>query len=198
MARLSHEERRRRIVLGAMEAFARSGFRGTRSRDLARAAGVSEALLFKHFPDKRAIQTAIIEERIRQRGGRFIPNELREASPEKVLKELASRILANSRRDPGFMRLLYFAGLESEPLGPMFFRRRVSRSVDELADLVRLWIRRGKVRKSVDPRGFAWSFVGCVSQLAVVRELFGVTRVSSRRGDPAALVADLFLRGIRA
>src|SRR5579883_2902280 len=162
MVRLSHEERRRRIVLGAMEAFARSGFRGTRSRDLARAAGVSEALLFKHFPDKRAIQTAIIEERIRQRGGRFIPDELRDAPPEKVLRALASRILANARRDPGFMRLLYFAGLESEPLGPMFFRRRVSRSVDELADLARFWIRRGKVRRSIDPRGFAWSFLGCI------------------------------------
>ncbi|MBV8881524.1 MAG: helix-turn-helix transcriptional regulator, partial [Planctomycetaceae bacterium] len=76
MKHLTHEERRKRIVRGAMEAFARSGFRGTRSRDLAKAAGVSEALIFKHFPNKRAIQKAIIEERIRQTG-EFLSPEIR-------------------------------------------------------------------------------------------------------------------------
>ena len=41
MKHLTFEERRKRIVRGAMEAFAKSGFKGTRSRDLAAAAGVS-------------------------------------------------------------------------------------------------------------------------------------------------------------
>ena len=68
MKHLPHEERRKRIVRGAMAAFARTGFKGTRSRDLADAAGVSEALIFKHFPNKRALQKAIIEERLRQTG----------------------------------------------------------------------------------------------------------------------------------
>ncbi len=197
MKRLTHEERRRRIVLGAMKAFARSGFRGTRSRDLAAAAGVSEALLFKHFPSLRAIQRAIIEERIRQRG-RFLSDELRRAPLERALEEIASQILRTSERDPTFLRLLYFAGLEAQPLAPMFFRRRVSRNIDELAGLVRLWIRRGWVRKSVDPRTFAFSFTGCVFQLAVIRNLFGVKRATGRRGDLAVLVTDLFLRGIRS
>src|SRR5579864_1453314 len=98
MARLSHEERRRRIVLGAMDAFARSGFRGTRSRDLAKAAGVSEALIFKHFPNKRAIQKAIIEERIRQTG-QFLSPELKQAPLDEALEEIASRILQVSERD---------------------------------------------------------------------------------------------------
>lgn len=196
MSRLSHEERRKRIVRGAMEAFARSGFRGTRSRDLAKAAGVSEALVFKHFPSMRALQKAIIEERIRQRG-RLITEELRPLPPERALEEIASRILETSDRDPSFMRLLYFAGLEAEPLAPMFFRRRVSRNIDEFAGLVRRWIRRGWVRRSVDPRAFAWSFVGCAFQLVVIRTLFGVRRVSGRRGRLAVQLADLFLRGIR-
>ena len=196
MKRLSREERRRRIVLGAMKAFAKSGFRGTRSRDLAAAAGVSEALLFKHFPSKREIQKAIIEERIRQRG-RFLTEDLRTASLARALEEIASRVLEASDRDPSFLRLLYFAGLESEPLAPMFFRRRVSRNIDEMAGLVRLWIRRGWVRRSVDPRAFAWSFMGCIFQLVVVRSLFGVKRLSGRRGALAVQVADLFLRGLR-
>src|SRR6185503_15717740 len=119
MKHLTFEERRKRIVRGAMEAFAKSGFKGTRSRDLAAAAGVSEALIFKHFPNKRAIQKAIIEERIRQTGV-FLPPELQALPLKEALTAIASRIMEVSERDPQFMRLLYFAGLEGEPLAPMF------------------------------------------------------------------------------
>ena len=197
MKHLTSEERRKRIVRGAMEAFARSGFKGTRSRDLAAAAGVSEALIYKHFPNKRAIQKAIIEERIRQTG-EFLSPELRRAPLEKALPAMAARILQLSERDPHFMRLLYFAGLEGEPLAPMFFKRRVSSTVGEVADLYRLWARRGWVRKSVDPLLFAWSFMGCVYQLAAARHIFGVRRVSIRSGDVATMVAAIFLQGVRS
>lgn len=197
MKHLTHEERRKRIVHAAMQAFARSGFRGTRSRDLAKAAGVSEALIFKHFPNKRAIQKAIIEERIRQTGV-FISPELRELPLEEALAAIATRVFRASERDPSFMRLLYFAGLESEPLAPMFFKRRVSGNIAEVAGLFRLWARRGWVRKSIDAQLFAWSFMCCVGQLVAVRHIFGVKRMSDRPGDLAARVAEIFFRGIRA
>jgi AcrR family transcriptional regulator len=197
MKHLPHEERRKRIVRGAMEAFARSGFKGTRSRDLAAAAGVSEALIFKHFPHKRAIQKAIIEERIRQTGA-FLPPELKKAPLEKALAAIASRILEVSERDPHFMRLLYFAGLEGEPLAPMFFRRRVAGSIGEVAGLFRLWARRGWVRKSIDARLFAWTFMCCVFQLVAARHIFGVRRMQDRRGPLAEGVAAIFLRGVKA
>jgi AcrR family transcriptional regulator len=197
MKHLTHEERRKRIVRGAMEAFARSGFKGTRSRDLAEAAGVSEALIFKHFPNKRAIQKAIIEERIRQTGD-FLSPQLKEAPLEKALAAIAARVFEVSERDPHFMRLLYFAGLEGEPLAPMFFRRRVAGSIGEVAGLFRLWARRGWVRKSVDARLFAWSFMCCVFQLVAARSIFGVRRMSDRPGPLAEKVAALFLEGVRS
>jgi len=196
MKHLPAEERRKRIVLGAMKAFATSGFRGTRTRDLAAAAGVSEALIFKHFPNKRAIQKAIIEERIRQTG-EFLSPELKKAPLDRALPAMAARILQLSERDPHFMRLLYFAGLEGEPLAPMFFKRRVASTVGEVAALYELWVRRGWVRRSVDPLLFAWSFMGCVYQLAAARHIFGVKRVSHRAGDVASMVAAVFLQGVR-
>jgi AcrR family transcriptional regulator len=197
MKHLTSEERRKRIVLGAMEAFSRSGFKGTRSRDLAAAAGVSEALIFKHFPNKRAIQKAIIEERIRQTG-EFLSPDIKSAPLEKALVLMAGRILHLSERDPHFMRLLYFAGLEGEPLAPMFFKRRVSSTVGEVARLYRRWIRRGWVRRGIDPLLFAWSFMGCVYQLAAARNIFGVRRVTERAGNVPALVAAIFLQGVRS
>src|SRR6185436_7281614 len=196
MKHLPAAERRKRIVRGAMEAFAKSGFRGTRSRDVAKAAGVSEALIFKHFPNKRAMQKAIIEERIRQTGD-FLSAELKKAPVQEALTAIAARIFEVSERDPHFMRLLYFAGLEGEPLAPMFFRRRVSGSIDEVAKLFRLWAQRGWVRKGVDARLFAWSFMCCVFQLVAARSIFGVRKMSDRTGPLADQVATLFLQGVR-
>jgi len=52
-------ERRQAILEAVQVLFAEKGFDGTTSREMARAAGVSEALLYKHFPDKDAIYAAI-------------------------------------------------------------------------------------------------------------------------------------------
>ncbi|PYM09743.1 MAG: hypothetical protein DME18_17505 [Verrucomicrobia bacterium] len=52
--RLSAEERREAIVKAALPLFARKGFANTTTRELADAAGVSEALIYKHFPSKES------------------------------------------------------------------------------------------------------------------------------------------------
>jgi len=57
--RLDSEARRRRIVDAALPLFARKGFAGTTTKQIAEAAEVSEALLFKHFPTKAALYGAI-------------------------------------------------------------------------------------------------------------------------------------------
>lgn len=57
--RLDSEARRGRIVDAALPLFARKGFAGTTTKEIAEAAEVSEALLFKHFPTKAALYGAI-------------------------------------------------------------------------------------------------------------------------------------------
>lgn len=58
--RLSAEERRLAIVAAAKPLFARHGFAGTTTKQLARAAGVSEALVYQHFPSKAALYEEIL------------------------------------------------------------------------------------------------------------------------------------------
>ncbi len=60
--KLSGEERRAAIIKAVRRVFAEKGFHGTTTRDLAHAAGVSEALLFKHFPNKEALYAAMQHE----------------------------------------------------------------------------------------------------------------------------------------
>src|ERR1700674_945631 len=57
--KLSSEERRAAIIKAVQRVFAEKGFDGTTTRELAEEAGVSEALLFKHFPNKEALYSAM-------------------------------------------------------------------------------------------------------------------------------------------
>ena len=47
-----------------MDLFSRKGFAGTTTKEIALAAGVSEAIIFRHFATKRDLYTAIIEHNI--------------------------------------------------------------------------------------------------------------------------------------
>jgi AcrR family transcriptional regulator len=59
-SRLSSEERRAAIIKAVRRLFAEKGFHGTTTRELAEESGVSEALLFKHFPNKEALYSAML------------------------------------------------------------------------------------------------------------------------------------------
>lgn len=56
---MSGEDRREAILEAVKRVFAERGFDGTTTRELARAAGVSEALLYKHFPSKESLYAAM-------------------------------------------------------------------------------------------------------------------------------------------
>jgi AcrR family transcriptional regulator len=60
-AKLTCEERRAAIIKAVRRLFADKGFHGTTTRELAEAAEVSEALLFKHFPNKEALYLAMLQ-----------------------------------------------------------------------------------------------------------------------------------------
>jgi AcrR family transcriptional regulator len=59
--RLTAEARKEAIVEAVRDVFAEKGFDGTTTRELAKAAGVSEALLYKHFPSKESLYAAMLE-----------------------------------------------------------------------------------------------------------------------------------------
>jgi AcrR family transcriptional regulator len=59
--RMAAQDRRHAIVLAALPLFARKGFAETTTKDLAQAAGVSEPLLYRHFPSKEALYLEIQE-----------------------------------------------------------------------------------------------------------------------------------------
>jgi AcrR family transcriptional regulator len=57
---MTAKDRKRAIVEAALPLFARQGYAETTTKDLALAAGVSQPLLYKHFPGKEALYREIL------------------------------------------------------------------------------------------------------------------------------------------
>lgn len=184
------------IVRAAAHAFARTGFRGTRTRDLAREAGVSEGLVFKYFPDKKSLQKAILAERLRQTGPLITP-EISALPPREALRAIGDAIQARTSQDPDFMRLLFFSALEGEPLSGMLYRKRHSRGIGSLTRLFRSWSTQRKIAPRVDPKFAAWLFIAGIYHLMVSRHIFGVGDFTAQGGDLSAKAADIFFDGIK-
>lgn len=78
--RLSADERREQIIGAARRVFEQTGFDGARTRDLAAAAGVNEALLYRHFGSKEELFEAAVATPLEEAVSKVV--ELSGAPPE--------------------------------------------------------------------------------------------------------------------
>ena len=69
--RMRAEERRAAVLETACRTFSRGTYHGTTTAEIARAAGVSEPILYRHFPSKRDLYLACIEETWRRTRARW-------------------------------------------------------------------------------------------------------------------------------
>jgi len=188
------QERQAGLIAAAASLFAAKGFNGTTTKEIARAAGVSEALVFKHFPTKRALYTAILAEKV-------TVNELLEAVEESAKKRDDRRVftlIASFRIRPGvdptLLRLLLFSALEGHELSDIFFGKHHKVFYDHLAAYIRTRIDEGAFR-DVDPLLAARAFIGMVVHHRLLHEIFGVP-MHRPHDETVTTYVDLFLSGL--
>jgi AcrR family transcriptional regulator len=192
--RASARDRQASLIAAAASLFAAKGFNGTTTKEIAKAAGVSEALVFKYFPTKRTLYAAILAEKV-------TVNELLEAvetaahthDDHRVFTLIASyRIRPDV--DSTFLRLLLFSALEGHELSDMFFGKHHRVLYDHLATYIRARIADGAFRP-VDPLLAARAFIGMVVHHRLLHEIFGVP-MHQPYEDTVATYVDLFLTGL--
>jgi AcrR family transcriptional regulator len=197
--RFSAEDRRRQIVGVAMGLFARQGFEGTTTRQIAEQARVNEALIFRHFSRKEDLYWAVIEEKCRDNGehGESPGNCGANPSQREFFAAIADDILRRNSEDTTLSRLLLFSALERHHLSHRFFRTYVAQYYEALADHIRRGIREGSFRR-VDPLLAARGFLGMVIYHFLIQELFGGKRY--QKFDPRKVsdtLTDIWLEGMR-
>jgi AcrR family transcriptional regulator len=127
LARLPAHDRRAQILDAAFEVFAEKGFHGTRTRELAQRAGVSEALVFRHFPTKEALIRAILDRLGFEDLVPFLEQRLGAMPPRDALLALAERVLTNLRDRPHVFRVVFFGLLETPHLAAEFYQKFLAR-----------------------------------------------------------------------
>ena len=119
-ARLTMTARRQQLIDAGLRVFAEHGFRGATTRQIAAAAGVTEAVIFQHFPDKDSLYAAILEQKAGEPQAELWLSELEARSAanddEGVIRTLYTRILGQHEKDPYFLRLMVYSALEQHPL----------------------------------------------------------------------------------
>lgn len=150
---------RRRILSGALRLFSREGFHGASVRAIARAAGLTEAGIYYHFPSKRAIIEALYQER----GFPAALDQLERLPGQKPLTEqLAANALASAHlwdENADFLRVVILEVLRGDRAADAAHRQLMERWRRGILDLLSRYQARGEIPAAVDVQEAASSWV---------------------------------------
>lgn len=198
--RMRAESRRNQIVEIAAELFCQKGFRGATTKEIADHAGVSEAIIFRHFATKADLYRAIIDNKV-ETGTRRMQENLNEAASRKdddaYFGSLAFEMLEFHRKDPAFMRLLLFSALEGHDLSEIFFHSTARNVKNHIRRYIKQRIADGAFR-NIDAALAARAFIGMVINQAQVRNIFNDDDLRFSNRQMADRFVDIFLAGIRS
>jgi AcrR family transcriptional regulator len=195
---MSAEGRREQILKGAMQLFAKNGFRGTTTREIAQCLGISEALMFKYFPSKEALYRAIIQKRTDGSEEMLFPKEAIQAKDDRqVFQAIASYLIRKNREDPTFMRLVLYSALERHDLSNIFFENHAAERTRLLSRYIRQRIKE-KAFKNVPPMIAARAFIGMVIHYVLAEEIYGIKSLSRfSQKKVVDIIVDAFLNGLK-
>ena len=202
---MTGDERREQILRSAVSLFSQRGFSGTTTKEIARGAGVSEAMVFRHFATKEELYGAILHSKSCSDGIDRFPWEensvLQEALRNKddfgVFYNIAFDALKKHESDVGFMRLLFFSALEEHDLAERFFNEFVSRVYDFISDYIKARQDDGVMRE-VNPRIVVRAFLGMLIHHSLNNILWDKNRrlLNISTEEAAKNFAEIILRGV--
>ncbi len=192
-------ERRDQILREAARCFGTRGFRGTTTRDIAAAVGITEAALYRHYPSKEAIYVALLDERMAAPEVISALEPFARASDDRqVFERLALAILRSVEADPSLLRLLLYSALEGHGLARPFYEARMRRLREFLTRYITRRARDGAFRGH-DPVLAARAFVGMIVDHLIIRQVFDQRDAYPQTPERAAATyTSIFLDGMRA
>jgi len=200
-ARMAGEERRLQILAVAVSLFSNRGFRGTTTREIAQAAGVSEAMVFRHFATKEELYAAILDHKACT-GESFEPelmaaDAIKRKDDRGVFESLALGALNHHENDPEFQRLLLHSALEKHEVAQMFFDQFVRKVYEFLGGYIRERQREGAL-VDVDPAIVVRAFIGMVMHHSLNNNLWDPKRrlLNISNESAAKQFTDILLNGI--
>lgn len=205
VGRMTGDERREQILQSAVSLFSQRGFSGTTTREIARGAGVSEAMVFRHFSTKEELYGAILHskscsdglDRFPWEGNAALQEALKNKDDYGVFYNIAYDALIKHESDVGFMRLLFFSALEEHTLADRFFNEFISKVYDFISAYIKGRQDDGVMRE-VNPRIVVRSFLGMLIHHSLNNILWDKNRrlLDIPTEEAAKNFAEIILRGV--
>jgi len=156
--RLRAEERRQAVLDTACRVFAKSSYRGATTAEIAREAGITEPILYRHFGSKRDLYLACLDESWRLL--RELAEEAVREDPVGCLGAVADMYMAKKAK----IRLvdLWIQALTEAAEDATIakaLRGQIREVHDFFADVIRRGQAEGVVHADRDPAAEAWIFV---------------------------------------
>lgn len=170
---MSADDRRKQLLEAAIQCFAEYGYKGTTTAMLAKAAQVSEPVLYQHFKNKQELFVLLIEQVGREvmRSWRLAIAPLK--SPMDQLRVLFR--LNPATTDPRtrqLYRVIFMAQAEfSDPRIQGALRTHYEQYAKFLEHVLRRAQRARQVRRDVSPVGLAWQLIHAAIGFAFVKPL---------------------------
>jgi len=199
--RMAGEERRQQIIRVAVHLFSQRGFRGTTTKEIAQAAGISEAMVFRHFATKDELYAAIIDFKACDEGlgdpCELVADAVRRKDDRAVFETLALTALQHHEHDTEFMRLLLHAALEGHQLAQMFWDTFVLRIYEFLSDYIRERQRDGAFR-NIEPKVIVRALIGMIMHHSLNNSLWDPRRhlLDITNEQAARDFTEILLKGI--
>ena len=156
--RLTAPARRQAVLETACRVFSRSSYRGATTAEIAREAGISEPILYRHFGSKRDLYLACLDEAwsgFRAAAERTIADD-----PLQCLGAIADAYMAKGKKIRLIDLWIQALTVSAEDKVIAAALRRQVREVHEFfAEVIRDGQRRGSVHADRDPVAEAWLFV---------------------------------------
>lgn len=164
-----------RILSTAAALFAKFGYNGVSTREIASSAAVNEVTIYRHFPRKRDLYLAVLGaelQRVHLRGE--LLTKLAEAQTARAALASAFELISTTLgRQPQLLRLLGFAALElNEDVDPLL-RRHLGQQVEVIARYLESWVERGELR-CPGAKTLVLSLIAIVLGRAPLQRIFGV------------------------
>jgi AcrR family transcriptional regulator len=195
---MSGAERRQSIVDTAIRLFAERGFRGTTTRELASAVGVSEPVLYQHFKTKKDLYAAILESQCEHQFDHMAAQlqPLIDAEDDAAFfQEIGYGILGWYLDDSRFIRLLLHSALEGHELSDLFYERQVAPFYQVLEGYLSKRMKHGAFRKQ-NPGVAARAFTGMFAHTGMIGAVYRPGLIGTDRKEIVDPVVSIFLQGI--
>jgi len=166
-----------RILATATVLFARSGYKGITTREIAAEAQVSEVTIFRHFPSKHDLYMAVMKSGVQQvhLRGELLAGIAEASDGRTALARTFGLITKTLTEKPEILRLLQYSALELSTDFDPLARKHLSEFVELTARYLEPWIRNGELR-CTSSRNLIFALIAIVVSYSSLHRVFSIEK----------------------